>query len=113
GSDIHRIKAKKVGHLKANKMQDAVYEDGPFEVAFSVYEDFKNYESGVYEHTVGKLLGGHAVVLIGWGVENDIPYWIIQNSWGEDWGEEGFFRILRGKNECGIESNAWQGHFSC
>ena len=37
--------------------------------------------SGVYQHTTGNALGGHAVKMIGYGVDNDIPYWLIVNSW--------------------------------
>ncbi|KAA6393681.1 MAG: putative cathepsin B5 cysteine protease [Streblomastix strix] len=79
GSDIHRIKANKV---------DAVSEFGPFELTFMVYEDFMTYATSDYQLLEGILLDGHAVVLISWGVENNIPYWIVQNSWSEDWGEE-------------------------
>ena len=57
----------------------------------------------------GEPLGGHAVKMIGWGVENNIPYWICVNSWNNLWGEEGTFRILRGSNECGIESSCVAG----
>jgi cathepsin B len=42
---------------------------GPVETGFSVYEDFINYKSGIYSHTTGKNLGGHAVKIMGWGVE--------------------------------------------
>ena len=77
--------------------------NGPLEVSFFVYEDFLTYKSGIYQHVTGKYLGGHAVKLVGWGVEDGIEYWKIANSWNEDWGENGFFRIVAGKDECGIE----------
>lgn len=59
---------------------------------------------GVYTHTAGKLVGRHAVKIIGYGTENGVKYWLIANSWGERWGDGGFFKIRRGTNECNIES---------
>ena len=49
-------------------------------------------------------LGGHAVKMIGWGVDEGVPFWTCVNSWNNLWGEGGTFRILRGVNECGIET---------
>lgn len=95
-------------HTVDNIMKD-IYENGPVTVAFSVYEDFEAYESGIYQHTTGKYLGGHAVKMIGWGTEDGTDYWTIANSWNTGWGESGFFRILRGVDECDIESAAWAG----
>jgi cathepsin B len=83
--------------------------NGPLQVAFSVYQDFMSYKSGIYHHVSGSLLGGHAVELIGWGTENGVDYWTLKNSWANTWGEQGFFRIIRGKDECGIESNVYTG----
>lgn len=48
-------------------------------------QDFLSYKSGVYHHTTGSSLGGHAVKLIGWGVEDGTPYWLLVNSWNEQW----------------------------
>ena len=48
----------------------------------------------------------HAVLLVAWGEENGQKYWVLQNSWGSDWGEDGgFMRIKRGENDSGVESS--------
>ncbi|KAK6059366.1 papain family cysteine protease, partial [Cooperia oncophora] len=60
-------------------------------------------------HKAGRAEGGHAVKIIGWGTENDVPYWIIANSWHDDWGEDGYFRFIRGINDCGIEEDVVAG----
>jgi cathepsin B len=95
------------------QIQTDLMNNGPQEVSFSVYQDFETYTSGIYKHTSGSYLGGHAVKFIGWGVgspsESNQPYWIVTNSWNADWGEKGFFRILRGVNECGIEASVVAG----
>ena len=91
------------------KIQTEIMTNGPIEVAFTVYNDFLTYKSGVYHHASGSALGGHAVKMIGWGVENGTPYWIIMNSWNEGWGDNGQFKIRRGNNECGIESQGVAG----
>lgn len=90
-------------------MQELI-ENGPVEGAFDVYEDFGNYESGVYQHVTGSYLGGHAIKILGWGVTPEgVKYWLIANSWNSRWGENGYFRMLRGEDECGIESGAVAG----
>ena len=45
----------------------------------------------------------HSVTVVGYGVEGGVKYWHVKNSWGAQWGNNGFFRIIRGKNECGFE----------
>jgi len=86
-------------------IMNSLMQQGPLAVAFTVYSDFPTYKSGVYQHTSGQMLGGHAVEMVGWGTENGTPYWLIKNSWNEDWGDHGYFKIKRGSDECGIESD--------
>ena len=93
---------------EANIMQE-LYENGPVEASFTVYEDFPTYRSGVYQHVSGSALGGHAIKMIGWGVENGVKYWLCVNSWNEEWGDKGLFKIRRGTNECGIENSVNAG----
>ncbi|KAL3284731.1 hypothetical protein HHI36_018876 [Cryptolaemus montrouzieri] len=92
-----------------NGIQKELYTNGPVEAAFTVYEDLLSYKSGVYQHVKGSALGGHAIRIIGWGEENGVPYWLIANSWNFDWGDNGTFKILRGKNHCGIEDSVVAG----
>ncbi|CAN4081874.1 unnamed protein product [Withania somnifera] len=87
-----------------------LYKNGPVEVSFTVYEDFAHYESGVYKHITGGLMGGHAVKLIGWGTSEDgEDYWLLANQWNRSWGDDGYFKIRRGTNECDIESEVVAG----
>jgi len=90
-------------------MMTEISTNGPCEGAFSVYEDFMAYTGGIYQHVTGGYEGGHAIRILGYGVENGTKYWLIANSWNEHWGEKGYFRIVRGTNECGIENTMWCG----
>ena len=76
---------------KLSTIKSALAKYGPLPTAYMVYEDFKHYKSGIYSYVSGKKLGGHAVLLVGY---NDAEqYFIVKNSWGPDWGEDGYFRI--------------------
>jgi len=82
---------------------------GSVEAAFTVYDDFLTYKSGVYVQTSSNALGGHAVKVIGYGTENGVDYWLCQNSWTTTWGDKGMFKIRKGTNECGIEDEIVAG----
>ncbi|KAJ8730062.1 hypothetical protein PYW07_017100 [Mythimna separata] len=86
-----------------------LFKNGPVEAAFAVYQDFVDYKGGVYRHTMGAYEGIHDVKMLGWGVENGMKYWLVANSWNPDWGDKGYFKILRGENHCGIESGIIAG----
>jgi cathepsin B len=90
-------------------IQTEIMTNGPVEATFQVYEDFYQYTSGVYVHKTGGYVGGHAIKILGWGTLNGQEYWQVANSWSPAWGMNGFFLILRGVNECGIESGVVAG----
>ncbi|XP_053205105.1 uncharacterized protein LOC128389527 [Panonychus citri] len=79
--------------------------NGPVAASMLIYSDFYNYKSGVYQHETGERLGHHTVKLIGWGNDQGVDYWLAANSWNTDWGDEGFFKIKRGEDECEIETD--------
>ncbi|CDW52255.1 CathepsinC exc and Peptidase C1 domain containing protein [Trichuris trichiura] len=103
-------------------MRLALVENGPIVVGMNVFDDFLHYKGGIYHHTKLKdtmnwprkwnpyEITNHAVVIVGYGVDDqtDMDYWIVKNSWGTHWGEDGYFRIRRGVDECGIESSAFE-----
>ncbi|PIO71355.1 papain family cysteine protease [Teladorsagia circumcincta] len=84
-------------------IQRDIMKYGSVVAIYTVYQDFYHYKGGIYMHTAGNATGAHAVKIVGWGQEYNVPYWIIANSWGYDWGENGFFRMILGINDCGIE----------
>jgi len=108
-ADKHFGKKSYSVEKSADSIQREIMTNGPVEGAFTVFEDLVNYKTGVYQHVHGKALGGHAIRILGWGVERNVPYWLIANSWNNDWGDEGYFKILRGSDHCGIESQITAG----
>lgn len=73
------------------EMKSALIEYGPLIICFSVYTDFFYYRSGVYKHTWGKRVGGHVVTIVGY--DDSDQCWIVKNSWGSKWGENGWFKL--------------------
>ncbi|KAK2953268.1 putative Cathepsin B [Blattamonas nauphoetae] len=113
GSEIERFKWDNILSLRVGQVQDSLLTDGPLYARLNIYEDFLSYSSGVYQHLTGDLYGSHAVILLGWGEENGVKFWVLQNSWGADWGEKRYFRIRMGKNEAGIERAFYGGTVVC
>ncbi|KAL0841309.1 hypothetical protein ABMA28_015023 [Loxostege sticticalis] len=101
GSDKKRCQT--VYTIPKKNILKEIYKRGPVTTSFDVFADFLHYKSGVYRHVAGKYIGGHSVKLMGWGVETGVKYWLAANTWNDEWGDKGFFKILRDQNHCGIE----------
>ncbi|KAL3692641.1 hypothetical protein R1sor_006292 [Riccia sorocarpa] len=87
------------------ELKDAVAFQRPVSIAFEVIDGFNLYTSGVYADPKcrsGPETVNHAVLAVGYDTTGDVPYWIIKNSWGGDWGDGGYFKMEMGKNMCGI-----------
>lgn len=88
-----------------------IWKYGPVTTGMQVYDDLFSWDgNGVYRwNGTAPLTGGHAVVITGWGELGGQKYWQVRNSWGEDWGDNGYFRIVRGENHCDLETNIVTG----
>jgi len=96
-----------------NLYQTELMTNGPLQACFTVYENFYTYfarhPTGIYMATDGQNIGGHCVKMIGWGTENTTDYWLFANSWDTTWADEGYFKMHRGVNLCGIEGQVSEG----
>ncbi len=87
----YRIHSYGVVKQNLKDLRAAVYKYGALPTVMNIYEDFLYYKSGVYTHVWGEMVGMHAVTIVGY--DDKGGYFIVKNSWGKNWGEEGFFRI--------------------
>lgn len=95
---------------KYKPLLHAVHTYGPVAVALAA-NDIMMYDSGIFNSCKDSTVN-HAVTLVGYGADGGNKYWIIQNSWGEYWGENGHIRIFRSddeEGECGTDTEPQDG----
>jgi len=88
-----------------NQMAAYLIKNGPLAITANA-EEWQFYFGGVFYVPCMTSLD-HGILIVGYGVETDIfdqtmPFWIVKNSWGADWGESGYLRIERGTGKCGL-----------
>lgn len=107
------------GKCDEKQIMKEVYSNGPIVLSLEPDYSFMFYKSGVYQSPITSWITqktkrpewekvDHSMVLVGWGVEDingkKVKYWLLQNSWGSSWGENGFMKFIRGIDHLGIES---------
>jgi cathepsin B len=111
GKPFHKYHVTGYTHFSNNcEIKKSLMTEGPTETGFMVYNDFMSYRSGVYTSNCRSMLGGHAVKIVGWGVENNVEYWIVANSWTSSWGEKGFVRVATGQSCLNFDTQMYAGH---
>lgn len=92
-------------------IQNYVYSTGPLSVAINAVT-LQYYTGGIItstSYTCNPNTLDHGVAIVGYGTSNGLDYWIVKNSWGPNWGENGYFRISRGYGTCGINRYVTSG----
>jgi len=83
-------------------MKKLVYEHGAVVASVKSQGPFQDYGGGVFSGCAPGTSTDHAISVVGYGSENGVPYWLIKNSWGTGWGDNGFIKLERGSGMCGI-----------
>ncbi|KAM3134658.1 hypothetical protein pb186bvf_013300 [Paramecium bursaria] len=91
-----RYKAKEYCQIQTkDDIKREILTYGPVVSMISPYRDFLIYQDGIYQVLEGtkRYSGHHVVKIIGWGDQDGYQYWIIENSWGESWGQNGYAKV--------------------
>ncbi|XP_072384137.1 procathepsin L-like [Diabrotica undecimpunctata] len=109
--NISNVAAKISGFTYIKKgdeddLKNAVVVKGPVSVAIMVTPNFSLYKSGIFDdNTCITDYVNHGVLVVGYGTQNGKDYWIVKNSWGDQWGNNGYIWMTRNKNnQCNIAS---------
>jgi len=88
------------------KIKDMLFQNGPLSVAINANPLF-SYKTGIIDLPASQCNPAalnHGVTMVGYGTENGKDYWVLKNSWNQNWGEKGYFRYARGKGTCGVNT---------
>merc|ERR1719421_1542051 len=114
---IMQVGAKIVGwgaikRRSESAVMAALLKHGPLSVAFNVGPDTIYYDSGIINTDYCKANSvddlDHAINLVGYGTDKKtgLKYWTLRNSWSTYWGDQGYFRVVRGEKDCGVTTDA-------
>ncbi|XP_064075099.1 cathepsin L-like proteinase [Vanessa tameamea] len=107
-TDLYHIRGfAQVSVLSVNAMKVALYKYGPVTVAINA-SPIMQYKSGIFnDPDCNKSHYNHAVTVVGYGVRDGATYWVVKNSWGDDWGQDGYILFSAANNNCHILEEAY------
>ena len=94
------------GAKKETALMAAVAQNGPVSICIDAEHSFINYKSGIYNGPCSTKVvrQNHCVSIVGYDAQE--KYWLVRNTWGKSWGEDGYIRMAMGSNLCGITNEA-------
>jgi len=116
GHDLGMVGWKRLPENREQQLVRALVEEGPVAASIATGEEWRMYGGGIFpsKHCDKKRVLKHANVIFGYGVDQtwSMRYWLLKNSWGEDWGEHGTMRLQRQDDEeadCGWDDHPEKG----
>ena len=86
-------------------MMQEIFQRGPIACSIASTQALHDYTKGIFRDPTNSSNINHEISVVGWGEENGVKFWNVRNSWGSYWGEDGYFRVIKGENHIGIEAD--------